>query len=150
MKIPILLLSAILGAPPPLPPGIKSEVIAVTKEEIAQKKIPITCEIVRKADGDLLLKLTLKEPFEVSGTFNAYELRVLKKPFSIPELTKKEYFNLDLIVRRARSREKTAEFQLKKDEIGNAYIVIESWDGKEEGMSKLRSVCLSVSAMVEK
>jgi len=153
MKIPLILLSLILCVPV-LQAGIIIEVMTISKEQITQKHIPITCEIVRKDDGDLILKFTLKEQFGAvgnfgpTGKFNAYELRVLKKPVPIPELTTKTYLDLDLIARRERSREKSAEFQVKKDEVANAYIVVESWDGEQNGMSKLRSVCISVPALV--
>ncbi len=146
MKTPVLFLLLVLSALS-LKAGIRIDVVAVTQEEIAMKTIPVNCDIVRKKDGAVTLKLSLKEPFGVVGDFVGYELRVLNKPVSNSEL-KSEFFNLDLIARRVGNRDKIAVFEIQKEEIPNSYIVITSALGEANVMSNWRSLCLSVSALL--
>ena len=146
MKTPVLLLLFGLSALS-LKAGINLDVVAVTQDEIARKTIPVTCDIVRKVDGSVTLRLSLKEPFGVVGEFIGYELRVLNKPVLISEL-KSEFFNLDLIARRMGKRDKIAEFEILKEEIPNSYIVITSALGEAHGMANWRSLCLSVPMLI--
>jgi hypothetical protein len=127
--------------------GIKTDVEAVPQDEIAKGAIPVSCLISPRVNGGIVLKLVLK-PYEVAGEFLSYELRVLKEPVSIADL-KGGFFRLDQIARRNRSLQKTATFELNKDEIANSYIVITYSLGVDrDGIGKWRSLCISVPALV--
>lgn len=144
MKLLTLLLVSLLSALS-LHAGIKIDVVVLTQEEVAKKTIPITCVLERMPESTVF-KIALKEPFGVTGTFDSLELHVLKKPVVASEL-KKEFFALDRLARKERTRKKTATFFVKADELANSYLVISSWVGKEEGMAKLQSSCLPLAAL---
>lgn len=146
---PLVLFALLVLSALSLKAGIIVDVVVAPEEEVAKKTIPVTCDVVRDDAGGASVKLTLKEPFGVVGTFDSYELRVLKKPVRASEL-KKEFFHLDLISRRELRREKTASFKITKGELRSSYIVISSWTGRKGGMASMRSLCLPVAALVER
>jgi hypothetical protein len=146
----IATLSVLLLGALPLKAGIRTDVSVATQGDITKGAIPFSCHVNADGDGTVRLVCTLNDPFGVLGTFAAYELRVLKTPFSASDLNRRAFFKLDLIARRETVRTKDAVLVVAKDEIPNSYIVVSSWIGQNGAVPVLQSICVPVSDLLNR
>ncbi len=125
--------------------GIIIDVVVATEEDLAKGSFPLACVAEVKADGSVVVKATAKQL--VFQEFSALELFVQKDPVDVARL-QGDYFKSERIERRQRSREKSVEFWVAKDDIPKAYVTIESSAGYKQGMAVIRTVCVPVTLLL--
>lgn len=146
---PILFFFALLLSASPLAAGIIVETTVVSAEEIIAGKTPLACEVQRRKDGRISIKLSLKESKEVKGSFDGFDLRVMKKPLPPHEIKEKVLLAETLAWHRP-FQSRAALFVLTEEEIPRGYVVA-SWSlGKApNGMFQVKNVGLSVESLVD-
>jgi hypothetical protein len=148
MKLLLLLLGLALGGSL-LTAATVVDTVVVSPEEILARKIPLTCEVQRRKDGSVSLKLSVDESSGAKGYFKGFDLRVLKKPIPAPEI-KERVLHEELLAWHRPSSRRIDLFVLTEDEIPKSYIIV-SWSlGLDpSGRSQVKNLCFSVQAMVD-
>lgn len=146
---PLLFFFALLLSASPLAAGIIVETTVVSAEEIIAGKTPLACEVQRRKDGRISVKLSLKESKDVKGTFDGFDLRVMKTPLP-PHEIKDQVVRAEPLAWHRPFPSRAAFFVLTEEEIARGYVMA-SWSlGKApNGMFQVKNVALSVEALAD-
>lgn len=122
--------------------------VVLSPEEIIAKKAPFTCDVFHRKDGSVALHLTAKEPSETNGSFESFDLRVLKKPIAASEIGDR-LRHKELWAWHRPSSTAGIRFVLTEEEIPKSYIVGRWSLGRDSsGVLQAKDVCFSVEALV--
>ena len=147
MKNLLLFLVWVLNLPS-LVAGAAVETVVASPEEILASKAWLTCEVFRRNDGNVALKVGAKAPSGGKSYFEGFDLRVFKQPIAASEV-KEKVLRDDLLAWHRPSERGVVLFVLTEEELSQSYVVGHWSMGPSNGVFQVKHVCFSVAAMVD-